>query len=644
MFPLRDHLPQRPAVVALLGCIAATGFAGPAAAQFLGTNVRAGPCSVAVGESVTSSTVQVLCGLSYGQVMRLLEARTRPLEELTTLQKQAISRLTDQLGMTERQMRGALEIIGEASTPPERVGDRLLEIARHFAELRSIGLQHSGDDVSITAMRGAAAAALQDGNLEAMDRALGQIELTQRAMAARLNLSLSETVAQRGRILLAQRNFAEAVKRYDDAIRHIADSPASETLAKYRGFRLIASLGALAYGSAHNDDNALRELAEQAGAIIASRGLYDVYTVQSIRGIALHELAQRQSSLADRIAVLEQAVASLRASRQGRRDLETASIFLFDDDALANALHDLGLASVNVSLLEESAEIYRSLRNKGSRINRRHFEIVLVSLAAKRNYDRSLLEEAFRLRSGDQGAVSAPEQSLEFAGFLITAGYRHKDAVLEDHAAAELRTVSASATDDSVRQLVKSKLAEALLAKTAIVGSGEMLPEASALLAEIGRPSPPDLARAVAEAGYRVGDAALLNAGVEDLLSYWMAASGPKIQPTEQLSADTLGALVWSVHLGNASQIANALEVAGRALPAEPRSYRLRRLEASLYAHIGRITNDAPSFGIAIARMQGLLADYHKANRLPEFHEAAASLALMQADLAALEARGSSPK
>jgi hypothetical protein len=102
--------------------------------------VRADSGSVAIGGSVTSSTV--IIGIPQEKVDELVRDAKRPLEDLTTQQKETIALLKEKLDLNERQVRAALGILGEHDIAPERLAAKLVEITpsglRTFRQLRRL--------------------------------------------------------------------------------------------------------------------------------------------------------------------------------------------------------------------------------------------------------------------------------------------------------------------------------------------------------------------------------------------------------------------------------------------------------------------------------------------------------------------------
>src|SRR6478609_4969401 len=119
--PMKRHL----SFIAALGMC----FFAPITATYA-QQIRADSGSIAIGGSVTSSTV--IIGIPQEKVDELVRDAKRPLEELTTQQKENIALLKEKLDLNVSQVRAALGILGENDVPPERLTAKLVEIAESF--------------------------------------------------------------------------------------------------------------------------------------------------------------------------------------------------------------------------------------------------------------------------------------------------------------------------------------------------------------------------------------------------------------------------------------------------------------------------------------------------------------------------------
>jgi hypothetical protein len=122
----------------------------------------------------------------------MLAALTRPWEELSESQRKEIAKLQGNLDLNQRQVKRALEILGEADVPPERLAAKLVEIAEKFKDLRTAAAAQPGDDAKITEL-----AAIEKIQTEALDR---------------LALNAVQTTAQRGDLALTRLRHEERPK------------------------------------------------------------------------------------------------------------------------------------------------------------------------------------------------------------------------------------------------------------------------------------------------------------------------------------------------------------------------------------------------------------------------------------------------
>jgi tetratricopeptide (TPR) repeat protein len=129
-------------------------------------------------------------------------------------------------GRTERQIRAALDIVGEKNIPPERLAAKLIEIAQNFNDLKSASTAEPGDDAEIEALRQQVQAAIDSGDLVRGDSVLAQIEMKQRAALEqqraaldRLASNAAATIERRGEVALARLHYLDAAKQFGEAVR-----------------------------------------------------------------------------------------------------------------------------------------------------------------------------------------------------------------------------------------------------------------------------------------------------------------------------------------------------------------------------------------------------------------------------------------
>ncbi|MGH6839149.1 MAG: hypothetical protein ACREDT_10180 [Methylocella sp.] len=159
--------------------------------------VHAEPCSVAIGGNVINSTINVVCGVPPEKIEELVRSWTKDLSDLSESQRETNALLKEKLDLNQRQVKSALEILGEANVRPERLAAKLVEIAENYKDLRRAAAQ-PGDDAKITALKAEAQKAIQDGELGKADEILAAIEKIQTEVLDRLALNAAQTTAQRG--------------------------------------------------------------------------------------------------------------------------------------------------------------------------------------------------------------------------------------------------------------------------------------------------------------------------------------------------------------------------------------------------------------------------------------------------------------
>src|SRR5215467_12298216 len=206
---------RRPAMKRHLSFAAALGIFlfGSIIAAY--AQVRADTGSIAIGGSVTASTVIV--GIPQEKVDELVRDAKRPLEELTVQQRENIALLKEKLDLNERQVRAALGILGENDISPERLAAKLVEIAERFKDLQATASAQPGDDPKINALKTDAQKAIETGELAKADALLADVETEQRRALCRLAVNAAETSAQRGEIALARLRYAEAATHFAKA-------------------------------------------------------------------------------------------------------------------------------------------------------------------------------------------------------------------------------------------------------------------------------------------------------------------------------------------------------------------------------------------------------------------------------------------
>jgi hypothetical protein len=191
------------------------------------TTCRGESGGIGICGNVSGSTITT--GIPPEQLERLVATRTQELTERTEEQKKLIDRFAKDLDLNERQISTALEIVGEKNIPPERLADKLVEVAQRFKALQEqIASTQPGDDAQIIALKADAGKAIDAGDLSKADALLAKIEAQQRQALERLAINAAETIARRGDIALTRLQYGEAAKHFANAAAVFPPESANE--------------------------------------------------------------------------------------------------------------------------------------------------------------------------------------------------------------------------------------------------------------------------------------------------------------------------------------------------------------------------------------------------------------------------------
>src|SRR6516225_2948217 len=270
--------------------------------------VRADTGSIAIGGSVTSSTV--IIGIPQEKVDELVRDARRSLEELTVQQRENIVLLKEKLDLNERQVRAALGILGENDIPPERLAAKLVEIAERFKSLQATASAQPGDDPKIATLKTDAQKAVEAGELTKADALLADVETEQRRAHDRFAINEAETAARRGDIALTRLRYAEAAKHFANAAAVFPPNSAHED--KRIGYLRREASALYRQGSEFGDNDALRTSIERRKRLLEliprERAPLQWARTQNNLGRALWRLGERERETAK----LEEAVAAFR--------------------------------------------------------------------------------------------------------------------------------------------------------------------------------------------------------------------------------------------------------------------------------------------------------------------------------------------
>ena len=338
-----------------LSFIAALGICFFASINAASAQVRADTGGIAIGGSVTGSTINI--GVPQEKVNELVRDAKRPLEELTTQQRENIALLKEKLDLNERQVRAALGVLGENDIPPERLAAKLVEIAERFKDLQATALAQPGDSPTIISLKADAQKAIDAGELAKADALLAEVEDEQRLGLDRVAVNAAETSARRGEIALIRLRYAEAANHFANAAGAFPANSAHED--KRISYLQRQANAFYLQGEEFGDNGALLSAIEGIKRLLEmtprKRAPLEWAATQNNLGTALSRVGERQSGTAK----LEEAVVAYReALKELTRDrvpLEWA----MTQNNLGAALYRLGERESGTAKLEEAVVAYR---------------------------------------------------------------------------------------------------------------------------------------------------------------------------------------------------------------------------------------------------------------------------------------------
>jgi tetratricopeptide (TPR) repeat protein len=319
----------------------------PAQAQ----QIRAETGGVAVGRDVIQSTINI------GVPPEQLAALIRQHADLSEAQKKLIAKLEGDLDLNQRQIRAALDILGEKDIPAERLAAKLVDIAEQFKELRSVASVQPGDDAKIAGLKSAAQKAIEAGELTKADALLADVETEQRRALDRLAVNAAETSARRGGIALTR-------LRYVDAARHFANAAAVFPPGSAHEDKRIRYLEREAraldqQGTEFGDNAALNSAIERLNRLVEltprERMPRDWAMTQNNLGNVLASLGERESGTVK----LEQAVVAYREALKELTRERSALDWALVQNNLGTALSSLARRESGTARLEEAVAAFR---------------------------------------------------------------------------------------------------------------------------------------------------------------------------------------------------------------------------------------------------------------------------------------------
>jgi tetratricopeptide (TPR) repeat protein len=361
--------------------------------------------SVAIGGSVTSSTI--IIGIPQENVDELVRDAKRPLEELTTQQRDNIALLKEKLDLNERQVRAALGVLGENDIPPERLAAKLVEIAERFKFLQATASAQPGDDPKIAGLKTDAQTAIEAGELTKADALLADVETEQRLGLDRLAVDAAETSARRGEIALTRLRYAEAAKHFANAAGAF---PANSSHEDKRISYVQRQANAFyLQGAEFGDNGALLSAIEGFKRLLEMTPRERVPLVwaatQNNLGTALSRIGERQSGTTK----LEEAVVAYREALKELTRERVPPDWAVAQNNLGAALYLLGERESGTAKLEEAVVAYREALKERTR------ERVPLEWAMTQN---NLGNALFRLEEHKSGTTKLEEAVVAYREVL----------------------------------------------------------------------------------------------------------------------------------------------------------------------------------------------------------------------------------
>src|SRR5262249_29594209 len=325
--------------------------------QVFGTRVEATSCASAIGGNVTASNVAVVCGIPPEVLDALVKSRTVVLEELVSAHRETISLLKGSLDLNERQIRAALDAIGEKSIPPERLAAKLLEIAERFKELQATASAQPGDSPRIVSLKAEAQKAIEAGELGKASELLVDVVAEETRSLDRLAANAANTYARLGVISLTRLRYVETAKHFSNAAAVFPPGSAHED--KRIDYLQKEANALYQQGDEYGDNGALLSAIERYKRLVEltprERVPLEWATSRANLGIALSVLGEREPETSK----LEEAVAAFREALKELTPERVPLEWATTQNNLGNVLSTLGERESGTEKLEEAIAAFR---------------------------------------------------------------------------------------------------------------------------------------------------------------------------------------------------------------------------------------------------------------------------------------------
>ena len=308
-----------------------------------------------IGKNAVVTGRDINVGVPPEQLEALIRDKTHDLE--------VIPLLKEKLDLNQRQIRAALDILGEANVLPERLAAKLAEIAGRFKALQTAATARSGDDPKLMALKADVQRAIQEGDLAKPDGVLAAVEKLQTEAFDRLALNAAETSAERGELAPTRLRYAEAAQHFAIAASQVPsgqddkrlDDLDREAEALYR------------QGSELGDNDAIWSAINRYHQILALRSRDRVplqwATTQYNLGNALSILGVRESNTAH----LKEAIQAYREALKERTRDRVPLDWAETQNNLGAALRSLGQRESGTAYLKEAVQAYREALKEATR-------------------------------------------------------------------------------------------------------------------------------------------------------------------------------------------------------------------------------------------------------------------------------------
>ena len=384
--------------------------------QVFGTRIEATSCASAVGGNVTASTVSVVCGIPPEVLDALVKSRTMVLEELVGAHRETVALLKGNLDLNERQIRAALNAIGENNVPPERLAAKLVEIAERFKDLSATASTVPSDSPRIVSLKAEAKRAIEAGELAKADALLTNVVAEETSSLDRLAVNAADTYNRLAAVALARLRYAEAAKYFANAAAVFPPGSAYED-------RRVSYLQKEAWafnkqGVERGDNSALLLAIERYMRLLEGtpreRAPLIWAATQSNLGGALQALGARESGTAK----LEQAVVAFREALKEQTRERAPLNWAETQNRLGVALWRLGERERGTEKLEEAVVAFREALKEQTRervplhwsATQNNLGLALINLGIRKR-ETAKLEEAvvaFREALKEQTRERAP--------------------------------------------------------------------------------------------------------------------------------------------------------------------------------------------------------------------------------------------